>query len=165
MNQETSRVGRKRGRHNSKPIGDQFPRVQGLMDHLRAAERRAESLREKRDFLRMMTTDTSCHLTGMPRSDSPDQQRIQTALAEIDELEGKITAAEASVQATRLYIFNMSSEITDSLIRKALRLYFFEHRSWENIRRELHCARTCIYTMRLEGLQALEEILKAEEEA
>jgi len=164
MRKNTARTYRNTGKQAMKSFGDQYPRVQALMDRLRAAELEVNHLREKTDLLRMLTTDTSMHLTGMPRSGSPDQQRILTALAEIDELERKLPIAEEAFQSIRLDAADILCRVTHPIGKKVLMMYFFEHKNWRTIVSEIHFARSVVFRYREKALEEMEAILKAEEE-
>ena len=152
------------GKHAAKVFEEKYPRVQRQMDRLRDAEYRVEMIRDKRDTLRMMTTDISAHLSGMPRSDSPDQQKILTILAEIDELEEKLVSAEEALQAIRLETASMFCRVTHPIGRKALLLYYVEHKHWWMISRTLHIGDSSIFKLRRKSLAELEALLKADEE-
>ena len=163
MNENRFSACRKRGTQVMKQIDAQYPRVQDRLNRLHAAERRVVWIRGNLESLRMLTTDTSLHLTGMPRSGSPDQQRIMTALAKIDELERELVAAEEAAQALRLEFDALISGIENPIIGKMLRMYFFDHNTWDDICREIHFCPTGIFRLRRKGLAQMEEILKAEE--
>ena len=78
-----------------------YPMACEYLGRVRQADRHVEWLRERVANMRMLLTDTSVHLTDMPHSDSPDQQKDQTIQAEIDEMEREITEAEASARDIR----------------------------------------------------------------
>ena len=147
-----------------KSFENNYPRTQAVLDRLRSAERKAEMLRDRKNLLRMLTTDTSAHLTWTPNSSSSDQQKIQTALAEIDELDSKITAAEEALQAIRLDTAAMFCGISHPYSRKVLLMYFFDHKTWRTIARELNYGIKAIHRFRRKGLEEMETILKSKEE-
>ena len=60
----------------------EYPMARVYLGHVSIAKWNLENLRQKRDNLRMLTTDTASHLTGLPRSGSPDLQRNETLIAE-----------------------------------------------------------------------------------
>ena len=165
MKKNTARTYRNTGKQAIKSFTDQYPRVQALLDRLRAAELEVNRLREKRELLRMVTTDTSVHLMLASGSDSPDKQKIQTALAEIDELKEKILVAATALQAIRIDVAYILSRVSQPPGKKVLQMYFFEHKNWRTIASETHFAISAVFRYREKGLEELEAILKAKEEA
>lgn len=111
--------------------------------------------------MRMLLTDTSVHLTDMPHSDSPDQQKNLMLLAEIDEMEREINEAEATAKGTRLEVGMTVCRLSDPIIQKVLLLHYLEGKSWRDVADEIRYSPAQTYWFRDAGYAELEEMLKA----
>ncbi len=137
-----------------------YPIACEYLGRVRDADRHVEWLQERVANMRMLLTDTSVHLTDMPHSDSPDQQKNLTLLAEIDEMEREIIAAEASAKETRLEVGLTVCRLSDPVIQRVLLLYYLEKKSWRDVAGEMNYSPAQTYRYRDEGYAELEEILK-----
>ena len=97
-----------------------YPAALTFLGRYQTARRKVEWLRRQIFNLRRLTTDTSVHLTDMPHCDSPDQQKLLTILAEIDDLERQIPEAEREAERIRLDIGAGISRIENQVIQDIL---------------------------------------------
>ncbi len=139
-----------------------YPTTCEYLGQVRDADRRVEQLRERVMNLRMLTTDISVHYTDMPHSDSPDQQKILTILAQIDEMEREIAEAEASAKATRLDVGMTVCRLKDPSAQKVLLLHYLEGKKWKEVAEEIRYSVPRVYQFRDAGIQELDQILATE---
>lgn len=138
-----------------------YPTACEYLGRVRQADRHVEWLRERVANMRMLLTDTSVHLTDMPHSDSPDQQKNLTLLAEIDEMEREIKEAAATAKETRLEVGMTVCRLSDPIIQKVLLLHYLEGKSWRDVAGEIRYSPAQTYRFRDAGYAELEEMLKA----
>ncbi len=138
-----------------------YPMACEYLGRVRDADRHVEWLRERKDNLQMLLTDTSVHYTDMPHSDSPDLQKHQTIQAEIDEMEREIKEAEAAAADTRLEVGRTVCRLSDPVIQRILLLYYLENKSWRDVAGEMNYSPAQTYRYRDVGYAELEKLLKA----
>ena len=138
-----------------------YPMACEYLGRVRDADRHVEWLRERKDNLQMLLTDTSVHYTDMPHSDSPDLQKHQTIQAEIDEMEREIAAAEIAKQETISEVGMMLTRLQDPLGQRALILYYLEKKRWTEVAEKMQFSIAQTYRFRDAGLAELEELLQA----
>ncbi len=134
-----------------------YPLAERFLSRVRTAQRKLDKLRAKRDNLRLLTTNTSACLTGMPRSDSPDLQRNETLVVEIDELEEKIIEAERKLMQLRVEVGLTICQLEDSLIQAMLIMHYLDGMTWKKIGKQFTYGRTRVYDFRDRGLAQLEK--------
>lgn len=135
------------------------PAARAWLERPREAERNAERLRRRVENLRLLTTDTSSHLTGMPRTESPDLQRTASLLAEIDEAERALAAAEAEAEALRVETGVAVCRVPDPVQQRVLLLRYLEGRSIKDIAARISYSRTQTYRFHELGLAEIGKML------
>ena len=136
-----------------------YPLACAYLEQIREADRNVNRLRSRLFNLRMLTTDTSVHLTDMPHSGSPDQQKLATLLAKIDELERQIPEAEQAARDIRYEVGNLIDEIPNEEAALVMIHRYVDGKPWQQIISEIGFATTKTYALHEKGLAALEEIL------
>ena len=140
-----------------------YPHARALLEKVRKAERKVELLRQRVANLRMLTTNTTVRLTGMPRSGSPDQQRLATLLAEIDEKERELQEAEMAALAIRHEAVKSINRISNPLLQQIILLHDLEGKSWNDIPASIGYGRSQAFRCYDSGLAALDRILAEKE--
>jgi len=143
----------------SRELELEFPEVCDFLKQVKKAEQRVEHLEQRIENLRLLTTDTSVHLSDIPHSPSPDQQKLLTLLANIDELERELKQAKQEALERRLLVGNIICQISDPISQKILILHYLNHRSYSAISKTIGCGLTYIYRLRDVGYAELEELL------
>jgi len=139
-----------------------YPLAQKYLGRVREAERKVEQMEFRKANLRMLLTDTSVHLSDMPRSDSPDPQRHQTIHAEMDALEREIASARQELEKTREETGMMVCRLSRPTTQRVMLLYYFQNkRSWLEVAQELGYSKAQVFRYRDEGFAELEKMLKA----
>ena len=139
-----------------------YPLAQKYLGRVREAERKVEQMEFRKANLRMLLTDTSVHLSDMPRSDSPDPQRHQTIHAEMDALEREIAAARQELEKIREETGMMICRLSRPTTQRVMLLYYFQNkRSWLEVAQELGYSKAQVFRYRNRGLAELEKMLEA----
>lgn len=111
-----------------------YPKAYEYLNRVKEAEEYSDWLRKRMDNLRMLLTDTSVHLDGMPHGGSPDLQKHETIQAEIDELERELAEAEVSAWKIRMEVGLMICRLPETLGQKVLIHRFIQHEEWKTVR-------------------------------
>ncbi len=139
---------------------NEYPLATDYLNRVREEDERVQWLRERANNMRMCLTDSSARMTHTPHSGSPDQQKILTILAEVDEMQEKIAEAEVAAEATRLEVGRTICALSDSTCQKVLMLYYIGKRNWQEISDEIGYSPTHVYRLRDMGLAELEKKMK-----
>jgi len=138
-----------------------YPAARTFLERVRIADRKVEDMTMRIENLRMLLTDRSVHLSDMPRGSSPDQQRMQTVFAEIDELEREKAQAEAEAEVLRIEVGRMICRVSNPYSQKVLMLHYLENKQWSDIGSEVGYGRHQVYRARNAGYAELEKMLHA----
>ena len=111
-----------------------YPTACEYLGRVRQADRHVERLKDRVANMRMLLTDTSVHLDGMPHGGSPDLQKHETIQAEIDELECDLAEAEVSAWKIRMEVGLMICRLPETLGQKVLIHRFIQHEEWKTVR-------------------------------
>ena len=136
-----------------------YPMARAWLSQVSTARQKLETLRQKRDNLRMLTTSISSSPTGMPRSDSPDLQRTQTLIAEIDAMEELILEAERELRRVKTEVGLTLCKLENPLSQSVLMLRYIDQKDWRAISGKLHYKYTQLNHYLKFGLAELESIL------
>jgi len=137
----------------------EFPEACAFLEQVKESEQRVQQLEMRIENLRMLTTDTSVHLSDMPHTPSPDQQKLLTLLANIDELERELEQAKQEMQKVRMSVGSTICQIEDPLIQRILLLRYLYGNTWSEIQKALPCSNSTIYRFRDEGVEILDQLL------
>jgi len=138
-----------------------FPEACEYLEQVQEAERGVERLEQRIENLRMVTTDTSVHLTDLPHAPSPDQQKLLTILAEIDELERELDEAKLHAAYMRMAVGAMICQLDNPMAQRVLLLHYLEGKSWKEISLPLNCSIAQVYRFRYQGLDCLSRMLES----
>ena len=137
-----------------------YPKAYEYLNRVKEAEEYSDWLRKRMDNLRMLLTDTSIHLDGMPHGGSPDLQKHETIQAEIDELERELAEAEVSAWKIRMEVGLMICRLSDPTGQKVLLCRYIELQDWKKIANEIGYSISQAHKLEKEALTELEEILE-----
>ena len=137
------------------------PLARGYLDRARKAKIQVNLLKQRIMNLRMLTTDTSVHLTeNRIQNDSADKNKLLTLTAQIDEMERELEETKEALENIRLEIGIMICRLNDPFIQRVLIMHYLDYKSWRAIAREIGYSHAQIFRYRDAGLAELEEILK-----
>ena len=138
-----------------------FPAAQEYLGRIRKAERHVKWLKERKDNLQMLLTDTSVHYSmDMPHSESPDLQMHETLHAEIDALEREIQEAELEAAEIKLEVGRTVCKLSNPVIQKALLYYYLDGKHWTDVAEKIQFSIAQTYRFRNAGLAELEKMLQ-----
>ena len=88
------------------------------------------------ETLRDMATSTTAAVSDMPRSDSPNLQRIETVLCKVADLESEIAQDRAAMETAKAEITAALSELEDYREQQALYGRYVECNAWAAIAKD-----------------------------
>ena len=139
-----------------------YREARDYLNRVKEADRKVEILKNREESLRMLATDTSAHLTGMPSGGRKDAQKISSILSEIDRLERKIQTAEEKALEIRTEVILTVCRIRNPSARSTVMRHFLQGETWTDIARSMNYSRSRIWQLRDIGLKDLTEILHQE---
>ncbi len=146
------------GQHPGK--AKSWPKAEKYLGQVRKKQEEIVKLERRRENELLLRSDKALHLTGLPRSDSPDLQREQTRSVEIDELEEKKREAEKELKALQEEVGDTIMEIADPISQKILILHYIQGNSWKKVASEVGYSTVHMRRYRDEGMDELEELPK-----
>lgn len=88
------------------------------------------------ETLRDMATSTTAAVSDMPRSDSPNLQRMETVLCKVADLESEIAQDRAAMETAKAEITAALSELEDYREQQALYGRYVECNAWAAIAKD-----------------------------
>ena len=88
------------------------------------------------ETLRDMATSTTAAVSDMPRSDSPNLQRMETVLCKVADLESEIAQDRAAMETAKAEITAALSELEDYQEQQALYGWYVECNAWAAIAKD-----------------------------
>ena len=88
------------------------------------------------ETLRDMATSTTAAVSDMPRSDSPNLQRMETVLCKVADLEREIAQDRAAMETAKAEITAALSELEDYREQQALYGRYVECNAWAAIAKD-----------------------------
>ena len=88
------------------------------------------------ETLRDMATSTTAAVSDMPRSDSPNLQRMETVLCKVADLESEIAQDRAAMETAKAEITAALSELEDYREQQALYGRYVECNAWGGIAKD-----------------------------
>ena len=138
-----------------------YPLARAYLGKVKTAEQKVKLLEMRIENMRLLLTGTSVQLSDLPRSDSPDQEKMATVYAEIDELEREKAQAEEEMAEIRMETGRMICKACKPNNQQILILLYLQHSSWNEITEKLSLNRTTCFQRRNDGLEDLERFLES----
>lgn len=126
-------------------------RAQALRREIENKERRIQTLRD-------MAESTTGKMSDMPRSDSPNLQRMETVLCKAADLEMEVAEDQARLDGIKEEITAALGELTDYREQEILYYRYVGCMSWSGIMAECGFSRRTILRRNQEGIEHLAAI-------
>lgn len=136
--------------------------VREALDFLGQARRLWKVIENKRlriGTLRDMAASTTGQMSDMPRSDSPNLQRMETFLCKAADLEKEIIADEAELERARQKISEAICEVPDAQDQQVLYYRYVECAGWTAVAVECGCHLRTAHRHHDSGVAHLAEIM------
>lgn len=104
-----------------------------FLERVRVLRRGIKRKQGKIRFLREMATSTTATMSDMPRSDSPNLQRMEAVLCKAADLERELAEDKATLAAVKEEITEAICDLDDYKEQQALFGRYVECKEWEDI--------------------------------
>ena len=138
---------------------EQETRARVFLNRLGRIARRLKLKREQVQALHELATSATAQISDMPRSDSPNLQRLETLVCRIADLDAEIQQESVEMEAVRLETALMICRLHDPIYQRILTLRYIDNRKWNEIMDELGYSRSRIFEMHEDALCAMEKLL------
>ena len=126
-----------------------------FLDRVRELRRAIENKMRRWETLREMADSTTGRMSDMPRNDSPDLQRMETALCKAADLQIEIAGDRAAMAKAKEEITNAICALDDFREQQVLYGRYVECQSWAAIASECGYHRRTIMKQHRAGLAHL----------
>ena len=109
--------------------------------------------------LRQMTTNATAKLSDMPRSDSPNLQRLETLICKIADLEQEVQADYVALESTRIQLTLTILNLPNMLHQQLLTERYLQNRSWKEIAGILGYSTSHIFRLHDDALCDIQQLL------
>ena len=109
-----------------------------------------------------MATSATARLGRMPRSDSPDLQRMETLVCRIADLKRELKADESALEAARVDTALMILKIPGERCQRLLTERYLQSRSWKEIADALGYSLSHTFGLHEDALCRMEALLAKE---
>ena len=123
-------------------------------------QREIENKKRRIQTLRDMATSTTGTMSDMPRSDSPNLQRMETVLCKAADLEFEVDVDKARLDLLKADITEVLSDLEDFREQQVLYARYVAGMEWNSIATECGCARATAIRHHHSGLSHIAEIMK-----
>ena len=110
--------------------------------------------------LRDMAMNVSAVISDMPRSPSPNNQRMETIIARLTDTEDEINADIDRLINLKLEIMNTIWQVEDAKACAVLERRYHSFKSWEEIAADLNVSVRWVHKIHGKALEDVEKILK-----
>ena len=130
-----------------------------FLSRARSAEMRIAWKQSQLDGLRDIATNVTPTLSDMPRSSSPNSQRMETLMCKIVDMEEDIARDADKLADTRVEIAMLICKVPDGLQQQILRERYLKYRAWNDIYGMIGYSKTHVYRMFIAALAYIDGIL------
>jgi DNA-directed RNA polymerase specialized sigma subunit len=103
-------------------------------------------------------------LSDMPRSSSPDIQRMESGVVRLTELQGKVNEKLDKLIDLKKEVFDAIEQLKDRDQRIILRYRYLCFKSWREIESEVYMSLRTVYRMHDLGLIEMSKILNSQKD-
>ena len=131
-----------------------------FLGRVRMLRNRIENKMLRIETLRDMATNTTSQVSDMPRSDSPNLQRMETVMCKVVDLEREIAEDRDAMEEAKEQIAAALCELDDYREQRVLYERYVECAAWAAIIVECGYARSSVYRYHDTGIEHLAVILE-----
>ena len=115
--------------------------------------------------LRDMATNVSTVISDMPRSPSPNNQRMENIIARLTDTEEEINADIDHLVSLKLEIMNTIWQVEDENAQMVLERRYHSFKSWEDIAADMSVSIRWIHKIHVKALDEVEKILEKRQQS
>ena len=115
--------------------------------------------------LRDMAMNVSAVISDMPRSPSPNNQRMENIIARLTDTEDEINADIYRLVSLKLEIMNTIWQVTDENAQMVLERRYHRFKSWEDISADMSVSIRWVHKIHAKALDDIEKILEKRQQS
>nr|DAV98460.1 MAG TPA: Protein of unknown function (DUF1492) [Caudoviricetes sp.] len=115
--------------------------------------------------LRDMATNVSTVISDMPRSQSPNNQRMENIIARLTDTEEEINADIDHLVSLKLEIMNTIWQVEDENAQMLLERRYHSFKSWEDIAADMSVSIRWVHKIHAKALDDVEKILEKRQQS
>ena len=115
--------------------------------------------------LRDMAMNVSAVISDMPRSPSPNNQRMENIIARLTDTEEEINADIDRLVSLKLEIMNTIWQVQDENAQMVLERRYHSFKSWEDIAADMSVSIRWVHKIHAKALDDIEKILEKRQQS
>lgn len=115
--------------------------------------------------LRDMAMNVSAVISDMPRSPSPNNQRMENIIARLTDTEEEINADIDRLVSLKLEIMNTIWQVADENAQMVLERRYHSFKSWEDIAADMSVSIRWVHKIHVKALDDIEKILEKRQQS
>ena len=115
--------------------------------------------------LRDMAMNVSNVISDMPRSPSPNNQRMENIIARLTDTEEEINADIDRLVSLKLEIMNTIWQVADENAQMVLERRYHSFKSWEDIAADMSVSIRWVHKIHVKALDDIEKILEKRQQS
>ena len=112
-----------------------------------------------------MATNVSAVISNMPKSPSPNNQRMETIIARLTDTEDEINADIDRLISLKLEIMNTIWQVADENAQMVLERRYHSFKSWEEIAADMSVSVRWVHKIHGKALDEVEKILEKRQQS
>jgi len=142
---------------------EQESRAKEFLGRVGRITRRVKWKKSQVESLEELATGCSAQISDMPRSPSPNLQRVETLVCKIADLKESIKADEATLDDAKIELALMICRIPNETQQQVLTERYLNLYGWQDVIENVGYSRTHVFRAHEDGLCMVESLLAADE--
>ena len=138
-------------------------RAKEFLSRVGRIERRLKWKKTQVESLRDLASGCSAQISDMPRSDSPNLQRLETLVCKIADMDAAIKQDKADLAAAKIDLALMICRVPNELQQAILTARYMECKTWSTVIEETGISRSGVFSHHEDALCRIESLLAADE--
>lgn len=134
-------------------------RAKEFLGRVGRIQRRIKWKKAQVEQLRALATGCSAQISDMPRSDSPNLQRLETLVCKIADMDAEIKRDEVALADAKIDVALMVCRIPNAAQQQILTERYINMRSWNAIAEDAGFSNSYVYRLHENALCAVESRL------
>ena len=139
--------------------GPEEAQARDYLSRVRRMEQRLGWKRSQVMALREMATSATSQISGMPRSDSPNLQRMEALVCKIADLEQEIQQEAVALEDTRIETALTICHISNEQHQRVLTERYLHQHSWKTIAGNMGYSPSYVFRLHEDALCQMEALL------
>ena len=138
-------------------------RAKEFLGRVGRIERRLKWKKTQVESLRDLASGCSAQISDMPRSDSPNLQRLETLVCKIADMDAAIIQDKADLAAAKIDLALMICRVPNELQQAILTARYMECKTWSTVIEDTGISRSGVFSYHEDALCWVESLLAEDE--